>query len=338
MSSKLEQLRLVSTVVADTGDPDAIGAFKPVDCTTNPSLVQKAAASARYANIFASVLDDVLQLDADQEFAVGLAVRKLSVRIGAELAGIVPGLVSTEVDPRLSFDEDAMVAEGSAIISDYDALGIGRERVLIKLAATWEGIRAAERLQRAGINTNMTLVFCLDQALACAQAGAFLISPFVGRVGDWYRQTLNATFGIDDHPGVNLVRAIHDAFRRHGCRTIIMAASFRSVEEIEALAGCDRLTIGPALLEALAGAKGTLAAGLKDAPVLDEPLPKISEADFRWSLNADCMATAKLSEGIRLFDADMNQLRSQVTMAIESSSPVRKVHRVAKPASLGAMR
>ena len=336
MVSKLDQLRTMSVVVADTGDLDAIARLKPFDCTTNPSLVLRAASSPRYSGLIASAMDEVLRHSSDQEFAVGLAARQLAVRVGADIAGLVPGRISTEIDPRMSFDVDAMVAEGTAIISDYAALGIGPERVLVKIAATWEGIRAAEALQRAGIDTNMTLVFGLDQALACAGAGAFLVSPFVGRIADWHRQTLNATFGIKDHPGLAVVRSIHDAFRRHGLSTAVMAASFRSVEEVEALAGCDRLTVSPSLLEALSRDHGTLVRRMDDAPSPFEPLRPLSEADFRWRLNGDPMVTAKLAEGIRLFAADLSQLHVMLKTGIESSHASHQERSAPVMASRGA--
>jgi transaldolase len=308
MPSKLDQLRHMSVVVADTGDIDAIQVHRPVDCTTNPSLVLKAAASPRYASLAAAAVTNALRLQPDRKPAIALAARHLAVGIGVEIAKLVPGRISTEVDARLSFDTDAMEAEGQAIIAAYAEEGIGPERVLIKIAATWEGIRAAERLQRKGIDTNMTLVFGLDQALACADVGAFLISPFVGRILDWHRQTSNATFTIDTHPGVASVRAIHQAYGRYGFKTAIMAASFRSVEEIEALAGCDRLTIAPAFLDALAKDDGPLVRKLEKGSSVAEAFPKIKEADFRWALNEDAMVTAKLSEGIRVFAADWDRL------------------------------
>lgn len=306
MLSKLDQLRKMSVVVADTGDIEAIERYRPVDCTTNPSLVLKAAHLARYAELLNEAAAS-LRADPDPR-APSHAARGLAIRIGAEIAQLVPGRISTELDPGLSFDVDAMEAEAHAIIADYQRYGISPDRVLIKIAATWEGIRAAERLQRAGIDTNMTLVFGLHQALACADVGAYLISPFVGRILDWHRQKANAEFSIATHPGVASVRAIHRAYRSYGFNTAIMAASFRSVDEIEALAGCDRLTISPALLDALHKDKGILDRGLDGLRVGSAERTPIAEPEFRWALNEDEMATAKLSEGIRAFAADLRKL------------------------------
>lgn len=309
MTSKLEQLRSMTTVVADTGDIEAVARLKPVDCTTNPTLVLKALGTP----IFADKVKDAIawgRKQGGQEDAVAAAVAdRLAIDVGAALAGIVPGRVSTEVDADLSFDTEASIAKAHAIIAAYKERGIERDRILIKLASTWEGIRAAEVLQTEGIDCNLTLLFSMAQAIACAEAKAFLISPFVGRILDWYKKSTGQDYTAETDPGVVSVRQIYNYYKANGIGTIVMGASFRNVGEIEALAGCDRLTISPALLDELDKDTGTLTRKLSPDTFKAEPLQSLDEKQFRWMLNEDQMATEKLSDGIRLFAKDLVALR-----------------------------
>jgi transaldolase len=315
MPSKLDQLKAMTTIVADTGDMASIGAFKPTDCTTNPTLILKAAQMDAYKHL----VDEAIEWGRSHRAVTSQVTDRLAVNFGAELAKIVPGRVSTEVDADLSFDVDAMVAKGRAIIADYEARGVPCSRVLIKLATTWEGIRACEILQRDGIDCNMTLLFCLAQAVA-AEAGAFLISPFVGRILDWHVKASGKTFGPEEDPGVLSVRNIYAYYKAYGINTVVMGASFRSLGEIEALAGCDRLTIAPALLDELAKDNGTLTRKL-DAQTAKLAPAKMSldEKTFRFLLNEDAMATEKLAEGIRLFTKDLRSLREMVAARLENA-------------------
>ncbi len=258
MASKLDQLRQMTVVVADTGDIDAIKKFKPVDCTTNPTLVLKAIGLPAYEPILADAVAWGKKQAGSQEAAVKAIGDRLAVAVGTELTKLVEGRVSTEVDADLSFDTAATVEKARAIIAAYKANGVERDRILIKVAGTWEGIRASEILQKEGIDTNMTLIFDIAQAIACADAKAFLISPFVGRILDWYVKAENRTFTPEEDPGVISVHGIYDYYKAHGIPTVVLGASFRSQGEVEALAGCDRLTISPALLDALAADNGTL--------------------------------------------------------------------------------
>lgn len=310
MVSKLDQLRSVTTVVADTGDIEAVRRLKPVDCTTNPTLILKAVENPAYARI----VDEAIAWGKGQgQGAANAVCDRLAVAFGAELAGIVPGRVSTEVDADLSFDTAASVDKGRAIIAAYEARGIGRDRILIKLASTWEGIEAAKILQRDGIDCNLTLLFSLAQAVACGAAGAFLISPFVGRILDWHVKAGGGPYTAETDPGVVSVRTIHAYYKTHGISTVVMGASFRNTGEIEALAGCDRLTIGPGLLDELAAATGDLPRRLD--PARPGPAPDrmtLDEKSFRFLMNEDAMATEKLAEGIRGFVKDLNALRKLV--------------------------
>ncbi|MDJ1160131.1 transaldolase [Chelatococcus sp. SYSU_G07232] len=313
MASKLEQLRAMTVVVADTGDIEAVRRLGPQDCTTNPTLLLKAVENPAYAHL----LDEAVRWGRAQggtPAAVAAAVcDRLAVSFGAELARIVPGRVSTEVDADLSFDTAATVAKARALIAAYEARGVPRERILIKVASTWEGIRAAEVLQREGIDCNLTLLFSLVQAAACADAGAFLISPFVGRILDWHVKAGGGPYTPETDPGVLSVRSIYAYYKAHGVQTVVMGASFRNTGEIEALAGCDRLTIGPALLDELAKDEGALPRRLDPAKVGDAPAKlALDEKSFRFLLNEDAMATEKLAEGIRLFVKDLRALRSLV--------------------------
>ncbi len=304
MTSALDQLRNMTTVVADTGDVDMVRALKPVDCTTNPSLVLKALQNPYFADMVAQEIDK-----GRKSGATPLAVADaLTIGVGAALAEVVPGRVSTEVDANLSFDTDASIAKGRALIEAYAARGIGHERILIKLASTWEGIRAAEILEGEGINCNLTLLFSPAQAQACAEAGVFLISPFVGRITDWYAKAEGRSYTGEDDPGVQSVRSIYADYKSRGIKTVVMGASFRNTGQIRALAGCDRLTISPALLEELAADTAPLERVLTPDQPAAEPRAKLTEAEFRWQMNADAMATEKLAEGIRNFDADQQKL------------------------------
>ncbi|WP_210528619.1 transaldolase [Rubellimicrobium arenae] len=303
MASKLEQLRSMTVVVADTGDLEAVRRLEPQDCTTNPSLVLKAMQNPAMDEHIARAV----ATGRGSDDAVAAIAQELTVGLGVELARIVPGRVSTEVDAKLSFDTEASIAKARSLIEAYDRLGVGRDRILIKLASTWEGIRAAERLEREGIQCNLTLLFSMAQAKACADAGVFLISPFVGRITDWYAKKENRTFEPEEDPGVLSVRRIYEHYKAHGIQTIVMGASFRNPGQIEALAGCDRLTISPELLTKLSEDQGELPRKLS-AGAAEGTAEPIGEAQFRWEMNEDAMATEKLAEGIRNFHADAGKL------------------------------
>ena len=302
MPSKLDQLKAFTTVVADTGDLDAIARLKPVDATTNPSLLLKAAALPRYADL----LQNATRAAGGD---TGLACDHFAVAVGGEILKVIPGRISTEVDARLSFDSEATQRRAERLIELYDRAGIGRERVLIKVASTWEGIRTAERLEKAGIQTNLTLLFSFAQAAACADAGVYLISPFVGRIYDWYKKAEGRDFvGVED-PGVRSVTRIYDYYKANGYSTVVMGASFRNLGQIEALAGCDRLTISPELLQKLSEDEGPLQRQLQPGAA-GEARQVLDESAFRWALNEDAMATEKLAEGIRLFARDQEKLEA----------------------------
>lgn len=314
MSSQLEQLREQTTVVADTGDIEAIKLYKPVDATTNPSLLLKAAAIPAYAPLIDEAIAAAKKTGNDKAQQVIEASDHLAVAVGRKILDIVPGRVSTEVDARLSFDTEASIAKAEKLIGLYESAGVKRDRILIKLASTWEGIRAAEKLEKAGIQCNLTLLFSFAQAVACAEAGVFLISPFVGRIMDWYvANTETKSFEPDDDPGVQSVRRIYDWYKQHGVSTVVMGASFRNPGQIRALAGCDRLTISPDLLETLEADQNELPRQLEDAGKKND-LPKpLDEKTFRWQHNEDAMANDKLSEGIRKFAADQRKLEKLLT-------------------------
>ena len=308
MASLLEQLKTVTTIVADTGDVGAIRAVKPQDATTNPSLVLKASALPEYAPLIEDAIAYAKAQGGDKAQQIENAADKLAVSIGLEILKVVPGKISTEVDARLSFDKDAMLAKARKLMKLYNDAGVKNDRVLIKLASTWEGIQAGEQLEKEGINCNLTLLFSFAQARACAEAGVFLISPFVGRILDWYKAKEQRDFGADEDPGVVSVRAIYKYYKDHGYKTVVMGASFRNVGEIMALAGCDRLTIAPTLLEELASVEGHLTRHLVDNGATKERPARMSEAQFRLDHNADAMATEKLAEGIRGFIVDQDKL------------------------------
>ncbi|OOG51502.1 transaldolase [Polaromonas sp. C04] len=314
--NQLDALKQFTTVVADSGDFRQLDAFKPRDATTNPSLILKAVQKAEYRSL---LTDTVTQF---RGRALDEIVDRLLVRFGAEILAIIPGRVSTEVDARLSFDTNASVTRAERIVELYQAEGIHIDRVLIKVAATWEGIAAAEQLERRGIHTNLTLLFSFCQAVACGQARVQLISPFVGRIYDWYKKSAGAGWdeaanaGAND-PGVKSVRQIYNHYKHFGIATEIMGASFRNVGQIVALAGCDLLTISPELLAQLAASKAPLERALdpQAAKALDLPAVNFDEAGFRYALNEDAMATDKLAEGIRAFAADAVKLEQLILAA-----------------------
>jgi transaldolase len=302
--NQLEQLKQYTTVVADTGDFQSMQAYTPRDATTNPSLILKAVQKPEYQPLLTQAVAQNAGKSTDE------IIDQLLISFGLKILEIVPGRVSTETDARLSFDTDATVAKGRQLIALYEAAGIPRERILIKIASTWEGIRAAEILEKEDIRCNMTLLFSLAQAAACAEAGAQLISPFVGRIYDWFKkQTGQEIFGADD-PGVLSVKKIYNYYRKFGYKTEIMGASFRNTSQILELAGCDLLTISPDLLQKLSDSTNAVSAKLNKEAALASDLQKmeVDEKSFRFALNEDGMATEKLAEGIRLFCADTIKL------------------------------
>ncbi|KAA3517698.1 transaldolase [Agrobacterium vitis] len=318
MTSKLEQLRAMTTVVADTGDIEAVTRLKPVDCTTNPTIVLKALGTDMFADAFEEAIKWGKAKGGASDAVTEAIADRLAISVGAALAKIVPGRVSTEVDADLSFDTQASLNKARAIIAQYKERGIEKDRILIKLASTWEGIRAAEVLQKEGIDCNLTLLFSKAQAIACAEAKVFLISPFVGRILDWYKKTTGENYTSETDPGVVSVRQIYNFYKVNGIETIVMGASFRNAGEIEALAGCDRLTISPALLDELDAATGDLPRVLSPEKTTPDPLVSLDEKAFRWALNEDPMATEKLSEGIRSFAKDLATLRGMIAKKLEA--------------------
>lgn len=311
MSDLLSGLKAHSVVVADTGDFTAMRAYQPRDATTNPSLLLKAATMPEYSALVDQVVQDARRLAPTASERMSLAMDRLAVAFGKEILRIVPNRVSTEVDARLSFDTNASVAKAKTLISLYEDAGIPRERILIKLAATWEGIRAAAILKQDGIRSNLTLLFSFAQAVACAEAGVQLISPFVGRILDWHKKsTGRSAYAPNEDPGVVSVTKIYQYYKKFGYNTEVMGASFRNKEEILELAGCDLLTISPALLEELSATQGSVARTLTPEAASNASLEKISldESQFRWLHNEDAMATEKLAEGIRAFAVDSRKL------------------------------
>lgn len=312
--NKLEQLKSMTQVVADTGDLDAMQQYQPQDATTNPSLLLKAADLPRYQPL----LDEAQRWGREQGGSpasrAAAAGDFLAVSIGLEIQKIVPGRVSTEVDARLSFDRDATITRARRIIDLYESRGSSRDRVLIKIASTWEGIQAARELERENINCNLTLLFGFAQAVACAESGVYLISPFVGRILDWHLKASGQTaIAADKDPGVLSVTRIYNYYKQHAYNTVVMGASFRNSGEIEQLAGCDRLTISPQLMQTLADDESLLRRKLDPENSVDS-MEKISldEKSFRWMMNEDAMATEKLAEGIRLFTRDQEKLESRL--------------------------
>jgi len=310
--SKLDQLKEITTVVADTGDFDAIAQYEPEDATTNPSLLLKAAQMPAYRGLVEDVIKSVTTGKLSSKDQLDDCMDKLAVGFGEKILETIPGRVSTEVDAHLSYDTEASIAKARRLIALYEQAGIDKSRVLIKMASTWEGIRAAEQLEKEGINCNLTLLFSFSQAAAAADAGAFLISPFVGRILDWYKANTGLSdYAPVDDPGVQSVTRIYNYYKQAGYKTIVMGASFRNIEEITELAGCDRLTISPQLLSALGEDYGTLARKLDP----NNTGKRISytqgnESKFRFEMNEDAMATEKLAEGIRGFVADQNKLET----------------------------
>lgn len=308
MASLLQQLKTMTTIVADTGDIEAQRRLRPQDATTNPSLILKASSLPEYVPLIADAVayakaqssDKVQQLDDVQD--------KLVVNAGLEVLKVIPGRISTEVDARLSFDKDASLAKARKLAKLYNAAGIGNDRFLIKLAATWEGIQAAEILEKEGIHCNLTLMFGFAQARACAEVGVTLISPFVGRILDWFKAKEGRDFGPEEDPGVLSVRNIYQYYKEHGYNTIVMGASFRNVGELMALAGCDYLTVAPSLLDELDAMQGELPRKLVNPGATKQRPARMTEAQFRFDMNQDAMATEKLAEGIRGFVADQLKL------------------------------
>jgi len=308
MSSQFEQLKEHTIVVADTGDVDAIRRLKPQDATTNPSLIYKAALMPEYQ----SLVDEAIAYGKGD---ISVVMDKLAVNFGIEITKIVPGYVSTEVDARLSFDTEATIAKARSIIELYKEAGVPKSRILVKIAATWEGIKAAKVLEKEGITCNLTLIFSIAQAVACAEADCTLISPFVGRIMDWYKKDQKVDgFAPEEDPGVISVTAIYNYYKKYGHKTIVMGASFRNVDEIHQLVGCDRLTIAPELLEKLNDSMEPLTKKLDTSKSKDMEIGKIDidENKFRWMMNESPMATEKLAEGIRNFAADIVKLEKIV--------------------------
>ena len=306
--NQLEQLKQFTKVVADTGDFQSIKQYTPRDATTNPSLILKAVQKPEYKPLLEQAVRDFPKL------STGDVIDRVLVAFGMEILKIIPGRVSTEIDARLSFDTEATVAKGRELIALYEEAGAGRERVLIKIASTWEGIRAAEILQKEGIRVNMTLLFSLSQAIACADAGAQLISPFVGRIYDWFKKSTGIDYSGVEDPGVQSVKRIYNYYRKFGYQTEVMGASFRNTSQIIELAGCDLLTISPELLQQLADSDAPVERKLNanETTVSIEKVA-IDEKTFRFMLNEDAMATEKLAEGIRAFCADSGKLKQIIT-------------------------
>ncbi|ENZ8063546.1 transaldolase [Klebsiella aerogenes] len=312
--NQLDTLKSYTVVVADTGDIESIKKFSPQDATTNPSLVRKAAQLPQYQALIADAIGKARRQGGSEQTQLINACDQVAVDIGSEVLRHVPGRISTEVDARYAWDRGMCVAQARKLIQMYEKNGIGAERILIKLAATWEGIRAAEELEKSGINCNLTLLFSFAQARACAEAGVYLISPFVGRIYDWYQkhQPQETEYQADLDPGVVSVRQIYQYYKSHGYDTVVMGASFRRIEQIQALAGCDRLTISPALLDELAANDAPLSRQLQPGYVSETRPSPMSQAEFLWQHHQDPMAVEKLSEGIRLFAADQLKLENQI--------------------------
>ena len=304
--NQLEQLKQYTTVVADTGDFQSIKAYAPQDATTNPSLILKAVQKPEYRPLLEKAIADAPHAEIDE------IVDNLLIGFGVEILKYVPGRVSTEIDAALSFDTEATVAKGRELIALYEKAGVSRERVLIKIASTWEGIRAAEILEKEGIHCNLTLLFSLCQAVACAEAGVQLISPFVGRIYDWYKKSTGNEYTGADDPGVQSVKRIYQYYRKFGYKTEVMGASFRNTSQILELAGCDLLTISPDLLQKLADSDAPVERKLTHDANADIARIDIDEKTFRFMLNEDAMATEKLAEGIRAFCADSNKLTDMI--------------------------
>ena len=315
MVSQLDSLKKFSSVVADTGDIDSIQKFNPDDCTTNPSLIFKAVQSNKYKKL----VDEVISNSKSRKFSqtddqINYIADQLTISFGIELTKIVPGYVSTEVDSDLSFNTEATVEKAKQIINSYEQSGVPKNRILIKIAGTWEGIQAVKKLEAEGISCNCTLIFSLTQAIACAEAGAFLISPFVGRILDWFKSNTQKDYDSSNDPGVESVEKIFNYFKKFNYNTIVMAASFRNKDEIINLAGCDKLTISPTLLEELSQNDDEIKLKLskENSSSLDIERINVNESSFRWHLNENQMASFKLAEGIRLFNKDLLKLKGLI--------------------------
>ncbi|MBF7982479.1 MULTISPECIES: transaldolase [Rahnella] len=312
--NQLDALKKVTTVVADSGDIESIRHFEPQDATTNPSLILKAADLPQYQNLIKDAVAYARKQGGSKDDQVINATDKLAVNIGAEILKSVPGRISTEVDARLSFDTEKCIAKARKLIGLYQEQGIDKSRILIKLASTWEGIKAAEALEKEGINCNLTLLFSFAQARACAEAGVYLISPFVGRIYDWYKaKEPNAAYDVEKDPGVKSVREIYEYYKAHDYKTVIMGASFRKVEQILALAGCDRLTISPNLLEELKASSAPVERKLQPSSQGSKKPAPLTQAEFLWEHHQDAMAVEKLAEGIRLFAVDQKKLEDMLS-------------------------
>ncbi len=316
--TQLDQLKQHTVVVADTGDFESMKAYKPQDATTNPSLILAAAQKAEYRSLVDKAITDLKGGTLTGPALVEVIIDHILVNFGMEILKIVPGRVSTEVDARLSFDTAGTLAKAREIIALYEKDGIGRERILIKIASTWEGIKAAEVLQKEGINCNLTLLFSLAQAIACADGGIKLISPFVGRILDWFKKSTGRDYSPSEDPGVQSVTAIYNYYKHFGYTTEVMGASFRNKGEITELAGCDLLTISPALLGELQASEEPLTAKLNAADAKAAKLDRLTldEKSFRWMLNEDAMATEKTAEGIRKFGEDIVKLEKLIQASL----------------------
>lgn len=311
--SALDQLKSMTKVVADTGDIDAIRRYQPVDATTNPSLILKAATLTQYAQLMQDALVYGCKQSDDKKEQIAFACDYLTVAIGKEIQGVIPGYISTEVDARLSFDTEATVGKALELIRLYKEAGADTGRVLIKIAATWEGIRAAGILEKQGIRCNLTLLFSFAQAVACAQAGVYLISPFVGRILDWYKKAEGVDGYVPEQdPGVVSVTEIYNHYKQYGYPTVVMGASFRNIDEILQLAGCDCLTISPVLLDELERSREPLVQKLTAVDASGRSEEQLTEAAFRWAMNESPMATEKLAEGIRQFSVDQRALEALI--------------------------
>jgi len=317
MSSQLDRLKEFTTVVADTGDFASMHEYQPQDATTNPSLILQAASKPEYQSIVEKAVAELKSSDLSGDALVEAIMDRVLILFGLEILKIVPGRVSTEVDARLSFDTAGTIAKAKQLIAAYEAEGISKDRILIKIASTWEGIKAAEELEKEGIHCNLTLLFAFAQAVACAEAGVQLISPFVGRIYDWYKKETGEEYSGDNDPGVQSVSKIFNYYKKFGYKTEVMGASFRNVGQITSLAGCDLLTISPGLLQELQDSNEPLEQKL-NAETPDCDLEKISldEKAFRFEFNEDAMATEKTAQGIRAFSADIEKLEKLIASMI----------------------
>lgn len=321
--NKLEQLRNMTTVVADTGDIDSIKQYKPTDATTNPSLLYKAAQLPQYQSLVKSAIKYAKSQSSISELNIEDILDKIAVNFGVEILKIIPGRISTEVDARLSFDTEATVRRAKKIIDMYKDAGINKDRILIKIASTWEGIKAGEQLEKEGIHCNLTLLFGISQAIACADAGITLISPFVGRILDWFKAAEGVeSYPANEDPGVLSVSAIYDYLKKYDYTTTIMGASFRNLEEVLELAGCDLLTISPGLMDKLQQEEGEVIQKLSatEAKTMDIEKIDINEARFRWMMNEDTMTTEKLAEGIRNFTKDTLSLVNYIEQIVQAEA------------------